>query len=47
MVSLVGAVPHGPWWPSLTEVIDGARGFFPGGLAEAPPAVAAPGAAGG
>jgi hypothetical protein len=28
-------LPHGPWWPPLDELIDGARRFYAGGLAEA------------
>jgi hypothetical protein len=32
---------HGPWWPPLGELIDTARRFFPGGLAEASGSVAA------
>jgi hypothetical protein len=34
----LGALPHGPWWPSLDEVIRTARGFYPGALAESSPA---------
>jgi hypothetical protein len=25
---------HGPWWPPLDELLDAARGFYAGGLAE-------------
>jgi hypothetical protein len=28
------ALQHGPWWPPLDELIDGARRFYAGGLAE-------------
>jgi len=27
----LGQLRHGPWWPPLDEIIDIARGFFPGG----------------
>jgi hypothetical protein len=32
------SLPHGPWWPPLDELIDGARRFYAGGLAETQPA---------
>lgn len=35
-------LPHGPWWPPLTEVIGTARGFYAGGLAEGAGSMAAP-----
>ena len=28
------SLEHGPWWPPLDEVLDAARRFYPGGLAE-------------
>ena len=28
------SLEHGPWWPPLDEVIDAARHFYAGGLAE-------------
>jgi hypothetical protein len=28
------SLPHGPWWPPVDELIDTARRFFAGGLAE-------------
>jgi hypothetical protein len=31
------SLEHGPWWPPLDELIDGARHFFAGGLAESQP----------
>lgn len=37
------SLEHGPWWPPLGELIDAARRFYAGGLAEtqaAPPAPA-------
>lgn len=30
----VGSLRHGPWWPGLDDVIDTARQFYPGALAE-------------
>jgi hypothetical protein len=35
------SLPHGPWWPPLDEVVDIARGFFAGGLADGKGATAA------
>jgi hypothetical protein len=34
LLSELGSLRHGPWWPSLDEVIRTARGFYPGALAE-------------
>jgi hypothetical protein len=34
--SELGALRHGPWWPSLEEIVRSARGFYPGALAESP-----------
>jgi hypothetical protein len=34
----LGALRHGPWWPSLEEIIRTARQFYPGALAESPAA---------
>ncbi len=31
------SLPHGPWWPPLDELIDTARHFYAGGLAETQP----------
>ena len=28
------SLEHGPWWPPLNELLDAARRFYPGGLAE-------------
>jgi hypothetical protein len=28
------SLEHGPWWPPLDEVLDAARRFYAGGLAE-------------
>jgi hypothetical protein len=30
----LGSLPYGPWWPGLDEVIQAARTFYPGRLAE-------------
>jgi hypothetical protein len=30
----LGSLRHGPWWPGLDEVIETARRFYPGSLAE-------------
>jgi hypothetical protein len=38
MLSELGSLRHGPWWPSLDEVFRTARGFYPGTLAESPSA---------
>lgn len=34
LLSELGSLRHGPWWPSLDEVLRTARGFYPGSLAE-------------
>ena len=34
------SLQHGPWWPPLDELIDAARRFYAGGLAETQPASA-------
>ena len=36
----LGSLRHGPWWPGLDEVIETARRFYPGSLAEGHPALA-------
>lgn len=33
----LGSLRHGPWWPSIGELIGAARQFYPGGLAEGEP----------
>ena len=38
LLSELGSLRHGPWWPSLDEVLRTARGFYPGALAESSPA---------
>jgi hypothetical protein len=36
LLSELGSLRHGPWWPSLDEIFRAARGFYPGSLAESP-----------
>jgi hypothetical protein len=41
VIEAIGSLAHGPWWPPLDKIIDAARRFYPGGLAESqdrPPA---------
>jgi hypothetical protein len=38
LLTELGSLRHGPWWPPLDEVIRTARGFYPGSLAESPTA---------
>jgi hypothetical protein len=38
LLSELGSLPHGRWWPSLEEIVATARGFYPGTLAESPAA---------
>jgi hypothetical protein len=38
LLSELGSLRHGPWWPPLDEVFLTARGFYPGALAESPSA---------
>jgi hypothetical protein len=39
LLSALGSLRHGRWWPLLDEVIDTARRFYPGALAESAAAV--------
>jgi hypothetical protein len=41
LLSELGSLRHGPWWPPLDDVLRTARGFYPGSLAESPGAVRA------
>jgi hypothetical protein len=41
LLSELGSLRSGPWWPPLDEVFRTARGFYPGSLAESPTAVRA------
>ena len=34
VLQALGSLPYGPWWPGLDEVIETARTFYPGRLAE-------------
>jgi len=36
ILTALGSLRHGRWWPPLPEVIDSARRFYPGLLAERP-----------
>jgi hypothetical protein len=38
VLNAIGSLRHGPWWPTLEEIIAAARGFYPGALAESPDA---------
>jgi hypothetical protein len=42
ILTTLGSLRHGPWWPPLPEVIDSARGFYPGSLAETPDGASVP-----
>jgi len=34
LLDTLRSLPHGPWWPPLDELLDAARRFYAGGLAE-------------
>lgn len=34
LLSELGSLRHGPWWPSLADIFGAARGFYPGLLGE-------------
>jgi hypothetical protein len=40
LLDTLRSLAHGPWWPPLDELIDAARRFYAGGLAETQPAPA-------
>ncbi len=40
LLSALGSLRHGRWWPPLDEVLDVARRFYPGALAESASALA-------
>jgi hypothetical protein len=42
IMTALGSLRHGRWWPPLPEVIDAARGFYPGSLAETPDGASVP-----
>jgi hypothetical protein len=39
LLHALGSLRHGRWWPPLDEIIDAARRFYPGALAESAPAI--------
>jgi hypothetical protein len=41
VLSALGSLRHGRWWPPLDEVIDAARRFYPGAIAESGSALTA------
>jgi hypothetical protein len=41
LLTELGSLRHGPWWPPLDEVLRTARGFYPGSLTESPGALRA------
>jgi hypothetical protein len=40
LLDTLRSLEHGPWWPPLGELLDAARRFYAGGLAETQPAPA-------
>lgn len=34
IINALRSLEHGPWWPPLDEVLDAARRFYPGSLAD-------------
>jgi hypothetical protein len=40
VLDTLGSLEYGPWWPPLDELLDTARRFYAGGLAETQPAPA-------
>jgi hypothetical protein len=42
IVSALGSLRHGRWWPPLPDVIDSARRFYPGSLSASPDGAAVP-----
>jgi hypothetical protein len=40
VLAALRSLAHGPWWPPLNELIDAARRFYAGGLAETQPSPA-------
>ena len=38
VLTALGSLRHGRWWPSLDEIFRTARGFYPGALTESPDA---------
>lgn len=42
VVSALGSLRHGRWWPPLPDVIDAARRFYPGSLSASPDGATVP-----
>ena len=42
LLSELGSLRHGRWWPPLPDVIDAARRFYPGSLSPTPDGPAGP-----
>jgi hypothetical protein len=42
ILTTLGSLRHGRWWPPLPDVIGSARGFYPGSLAETPEGTSVP-----
>jgi hypothetical protein len=42
VLDTLSSLEYGPWWPPLGDLLDTARHFYAGGLAETQPATAAP-----
>src|SRR5262249_485106 len=42
LLDTLRSLEHGPWWPPLGELVDAARHFYAGGLAETQPPPAQP-----
>ena len=40
VLSAMGALPQGPWWPGVDHLLDAARDFFPGTIAQELPIAA-------
>jgi hypothetical protein len=38
VLTALGSLAHGPWWPSLDDLLQAARTFYPGRLSETTPA---------
>jgi hypothetical protein len=42
LLDTLRSLEHGPWWPPLDELLDAARRFYPGSLAETQPTATQP-----
>jgi hypothetical protein len=38
VLTVLGSLAHGPWWPGLDDLLQTARAFYPGHLSETAPA---------